>query len=165
MIERTSHQFREIDLVQNQALGAAMIWRFGLAFQRENEQIPPPLLLTFLVLPVGFHRETLDAVLSTRLASGLALFAEKVGERREDLLGIHTRALALRSVTLQSIAAGIGSNLFTMLYREGRLRSNSGDLPPIIERIKPHIQGAERLGAWCARLPLNQIASALRIDF
>jgi hypothetical protein len=52
------------------------------------------LPLAFLVLPLVLHRPTLEMINSTRKASGLALFAAKLGEERENLLAVHERALA-----------------------------------------------------------------------
>ena len=40
-------------------------------------------------------------------ASGLTMFAAKLGEQQEDLLAIHARALALRELSLGSITAAV----------------------------------------------------------
>jgi hypothetical protein len=84
----------EADLVQNAALGGALIWRFGLGYQEKATSVPPLMPFAFVVLPICLHAQTVDVVLGTRKNSGLSLFAAKVGEVREALLAIHTRALA-----------------------------------------------------------------------
>lgn len=155
----------EIEIVQNVALGATMIWRFGISFQEESGNIAPPFLLAFLILPITLHKETLDQVLSTQPRSGLSLFAQKIGQRREDLLAIHLRAFALRELTLQSIGTGVRSKLFTVNYQIAQLRSNTHKIPKTPERIKPHLKGAIRLGVWFARMPLDQTVSLLKVDF
>jgi hypothetical protein len=70
----------ELEIVQNPAVGAYLIWQFGLAFQAESGE-PAPLAAAFLVLPLILHKRTLDVILSTLKASGLTLFASKVGEQ------------------------------------------------------------------------------------
>ncbi len=76
----------EIEIVQNTALAATMIWRCGLGYQDESGSSPMPFHLSFLVLPVCMHKDTLDHVLSTQKRSGLSMFAAKVAQNREDLL-------------------------------------------------------------------------------
>ena len=75
----------EVEVVRNPASGAYIIWRFGLGFQ-EEEGTQPTLPHAFFVLPLVLHRPTLETISSTRKASGLALFAAKLGERRKNLL-------------------------------------------------------------------------------
>ena len=92
----------EAAIVQNEALGAYALWRFGLGFQeRDGQAVTLPL--AFLLLPLVLHAPTLAVVLGTQKASGLHLFAGKVGEQREDLLAVHGRALAFRQLTLSSL--------------------------------------------------------------
>src|ERR1700719_4869340 len=116
----------ESEIVQNPALGAYAIWRFGLGFQSEKGR-PAALPLTFLVLPLVLHRPTLEMINSTRKASGLALFAAKLGEQRESLFAVHERALALRHLTLQSIGMGVASRLLTLDYDAATLRANASE--------------------------------------
>jgi hypothetical protein len=57
----------EFEIVQNPALGAYAIWRFGLGFQSEEGR-PAALPLAFLILPLVLHRPTLEMINSTRKA-------------------------------------------------------------------------------------------------
>jgi hypothetical protein len=155
----------EAEAVQNPALGSAMIWRFGIGYQEEAANEPAPLPLAFLILPITLHSQTLDYLLSTQRRSGLSLFASKVGQSREDLLSIHIRALRFRDLSLKSIAYGIRCKLLSVDYQNARLRSNTATLPITPERIRRLLNGSERLGAWCAKLPLDQVASLLKVDF
>lgn len=111
----------EIEIIQNPALGAYTLWRFGLGFQSEDGR-PAVFPLAFLVLPVVLHRSTLGIISSTQRASGLALFAAKLGQERENLLAVHERALALRLLTLQSISVGINERLLTLDYMRATIR-------------------------------------------
>src|SRR5260221_4360460 len=92
----------ELEIVQNPAVGAFLIWHFTLGYQ-EDGPAAVPLPLAFLVLPMLLHRPTFDAVTSTRKASGLTLFAAKFDKEREALMELHGRSLQLRKLSLQSI--------------------------------------------------------------
>ena len=72
----------EVDLVQNPALGALLLWRFARTYQGEVAR-EVPLHLAFLVLPMVLHQGSRNEIVSTRKASGLTLFAAKLGEQRE----------------------------------------------------------------------------------
>lgn len=158
----------DLQIVQNPGLGAFALWRFGQGFQSEDER-PAHFALSFLVLPIVLHRATLHVITSTNKASGLALFAAKLGKEREHLLAVHERALTLRPLTLQSIAVGVGSRLLSVDYGRGILRSNTPEPKPkkldFPERLKTIGPGAEKLGFWFSKLEISQVASLLRIDF
>lgn len=155
----------EVDLVQNAAFGAALIWNFGIGYQENSSAAPPPFMLTFLVLPVCLHGNTLEHVLSTQKRSGLALFAGKVGEARENLLAIHPRALLMRQLSFESIGVGVRAGMLSIGYSEATIRSNIMQSPPAPERIRANLNAASRFGYWCGALPLISIASLLKLDF
>ena len=117
----------ELEIVQNPALGAYVIWRFGLGFQSDDSR-PSSLPLVFLVLPLLFHRQTLQVIGSTRKASGLTLFAAKLGEERENLLAVHERARLLRTLTFESLVLGIQGKLLSLDYGEASMRANTFSL-------------------------------------
>ena len=60
----------ELEIVQNPALGAYALWRFGVGFQSDDGR-PAALPLAFLVLPLLLHQPTLKMISSTHRASGL----------------------------------------------------------------------------------------------
>jgi hypothetical protein len=164
----TSRSLSELAIVQNPALGAYTIWRFGLGFQSDDSR-PAALPLAFLVLPLVLHRPTLASIGSTQRASGLALFASKLSQERENLLAIHERALLLRSLTLQSIAMGVNQRLLSINYAAATIRANTTEnstrkiaLP---ERLKAFSGAPEKIGYWFSKLGLHQIASILSVDF
>lgn len=163
-----SPRLTEIEIVQNPALGAYAIWRFGTSYQ-EDAGRPAILPLAFLVLPLVLHRPTLELIGSTRRASGLALFAAKLGEDRENLLAVHERALALRWLTLQSIAMGVSRQLLTLDYDAVTLRANAAvpnmRKPIVPERIRGLAGAAEKVGDWFAKVSLAQVASTLAVEF
>jgi hypothetical protein len=156
----------ELQIVQNPSLGAYLIWQFGLGFQKEDGH-RSSFLLAFLVLPLLLHRPTLRLVSSTRKGSGLALFASKLGEEHENLLAVHSRALALRHLSLQSIAFAVNRGLITVEYESAVFRSNTltKKAPVLPERIKDMSAAAQKIGFWFSRMSVHQIASTLRVQF
>jgi Family of unknown function (DUF6521) len=160
-----SSALNEAEIVQNGALGASLIWRFGLGYQEESGSEAMPFPLAFLVLPICLHSKTVATILGTRKASGLALFTAKLAQEREDLLAVHERALALRSLSFESLAVGIRAGLSAVDYVGATIRSNTVREPPVNERVKPLWTAADRLGHWCFGLKLAHVATLLKVDF
>src|ERR1700737_4770297 len=98
-----TQEFSPIELVQNPAFGAVLLWHAVKAYQTEQVGELPQLPLLFLVLPILYHGPTLVEVRSTQVASGLSRLALKLGENREKLFAVHDRALLMRELTLQSL--------------------------------------------------------------
>lgn len=160
---QTTQFFSPVRLVQNPAFGAVVLWRFGRGFQSEKIDTLPSLNIFFLVFPILLHAETLDVVSSTYSTSGLARFISKVAENRERLYAIHERAVALRGLTLESVAAGVASKLLSVNYETAAVRANEIKPPKPAEGIKAHLAGADRLGQWFARLPPSQVFAMLHV--
>jgi hypothetical protein len=153
-----------IALVQNPAFGSYLLWMFGRGFQGERVGELPILTHFFLILPLVLHGPTMRIIKSTNTTSGLAKFAAKLGEERERLFAVHDRALSLRGLTLESVAAGIAASLFKLDYQTALVRSNDLKPPPAPGRLKHHVAGAGKLGRWFARLPSNQVFSLLQVE-
>lgn len=158
----------ESEMVQNGALAAYTLWVFGRSYQ-DICGAAPLLLLHFIVLPIVFHTETSELVTSTNRKSGLPLFAAKLAKRREDLLALQGRALAFRPLTLDGINLGIRVRLLTVDFASAAVRSNTlpedKREPEIPHRVRPIIAAADKIGAWLAALPLDQIAATLSIAY
>lgn len=158
----------EAAIVQNEALGAYALWRFGLGFQeRDGQAVTLPL--AFLLLPLVFHAPTLALVLGTQKASGLHLFSGKLGEQREDLLAIHGRALALRQLTLSSLMVAEQSRLVRIEPSTATIRAFSPhhelQAPPLPERIRRIAPACEKIGYWFSGLSDQQVAHTLKVGF
>jgi hypothetical protein len=161
-------RLNEAAIVQNEALGAYAIWRFGLGFQeRDGQAVLMPL--AFLLLPLVFHGPTLAMVQGTHKASGLHLFAGKLGEQREDLLAVHGRALALRQLTLSSLMVAEQSRLIRIEPRAATVWSFSPhhglQAPALPDRIRQIGPASEKLGYWFAGLSDQQVAHILKVAF
>lgn len=156
----------EIGIIHNAALGAYALWRFGVGHQDECGS-PPLVRLSFLVLPIVLHKPTLRHVESTRAGSGLALFAAKLGQERENLLAIHTRALAMRGLSLEAIGVAAATGLATLDHAEARIRSNTIGIlrPDVPVRVRPIASSAEKLGRWFAMAGPTQVGMHLAVQF
>jgi hypothetical protein len=158
----------EAAIVQNEALGAYALWKFGLGFQ-ERDGHAAALPLAFLVLPLILHGPTLAIVLSTQMASGLLLFAGKLGEKREDLIAVHGRALSLRQLTLESLVRAEQSGLIRIEPTAGTIWSigpyDHMGIPAQPERIRHIAPACEKVGFWFAGLSDQQVVSTLRVEF
>jgi len=163
-----SVELNESEIIQNPALGAFALWKFGLGFQADDSR-PAPLPLFFLILPLLMHRQTSEVIESTRKASGLSLFAAKLSEDRENLIAVHERALILRKLAWDSLELGIRSGLLTVNYVEATVRANTllGPLAKtaLPERLKNLPNNADKIGYWFSKAGLNQIATTLRVEF
>lgn len=159
----------ELELVQNPAIGALLIWHYTLGYQEGGAEAAP-MLPAFLVLPMLLHRQTFEAVASTRKASSLTLFAAKFDREREVLLELQSRTRMLRHLTLQSIGVASTSRLVRIDHDSASLRGRSLELleakkPSLPERLKGFPAAADKVGHWFSKLGIAHIASTLRIDF
>jgi len=158
----------EAAIVQNEALGAVVLWKFGLGFQ-ERDGKAATVSLAFLVLPLILHAPTLEIVLSTHKASGLHLFVGKLGEQREELIAVHGRALSLRQLSVESLMCAEQSGLIHIDPTTATMRSVApcDDLAPpsLPERIRRIASASQKIGYWFAGLSDQQVAHTLRVEF
>lgn len=157
----------DVDLVQNPALGALLLWRFARSYQGEVAR-EAPVHLGFLILPMVMHKGSRDEIASTRKSSGLTLFAAKLGEHRENLLAIHDRTRALRPLTLRSIGQGVQARMLSVDYQMATLHGNeleSSEPPALPDPMKSMQAAADKLGVWFSKMDILQIAATLRVEF
>jgi hypothetical protein len=162
-LERAQSYLSEVERVQNPALGAMLIWKFGRSFQSQIKAEPSDLLLTFLVLPLCLHGPTLKLISSTKIQSGLGKLCEKLSYRRENLIAVHERCHALRELTLNSIAFGERGCILAIDYERATIRSLDVGEPALNERVKFHAKAAEKLGAWFSTVRTAEVFHALMV--
>ena len=74
---------KEVNAVQNPALGAVLLWRFACGYRSGNERSEPaPLPLMFLVLPVLLDEGYSEMLAGTQGRSGLRAFVAKFSDAR-----------------------------------------------------------------------------------
>jgi hypothetical protein len=161
---------QEIEMMQNPALGAVLLWRFTKAYTEAHPQkAGPPLPLAFLVLPLLWHVGTAEPLASTRTASGLRLFAGKFNEpsggARDVLLAVQDRAIRWREKTAASLRVAYATGLVE-LGENGHLQAPATIREPDQNRtVATMVDGAEKLGVWFAALSLDEISLILYVRF
>ncbi|MFY0311172.1 three component ABC system middle component [Leisingera sp. D0M16] len=164
ILEGRKPYLSEVEKVQNPALGAMLIWKYCRSYQSGMTSDSSPLLVAFLVLPLCWHRPTLNILKSTRVQSGLGKFCEKLSEKREELIAVHERVLELREPTLASIGFGERHELISIDYGKGYMRALDLKEPKLPERVRDQAKAAEKLGVWFAALKPVEIFHALRVE-
>ncbi len=164
----------EIYTVNNPALGAYLLWKYAIAYRKHHcECESSPGVLAFLVLPMIFHKPTLDFLQSTQTRTGLAKFSEKFlnrdNQKSDLLLKIHNRAKEMRNISLHSMSLAVTKKLIALDSNTGRT------IPYDVNTIKapkevPAIIGcmeknSEKLGAWFAKNSLRDISFYLKVGF
>ncbi len=161
----------EVRHIQNPALGGVLIWRFACGYAHQHKtSTPPPLPLTFIVLPILLHFETFDVLKRTLRPSGLHGFADKFSRsdvaKSDVLLGIHSRAAAWRKLTRESLQLGLLCRLVTVSSADGTVIPLTTASPTgVPSSISPLLVNAEKLGEWCGDLTLFEIGSILKVGF
>lgn len=163
-IIRPKQDFREIYLMQNPALGAALIWRFTEGYAPNGEGQLPTMPLLFIVLPILFHEQLRNAAITTNPSSGLRVFAGKFKSEQEILFGIQGRMLKLRDISLASISIAIQSNLISLNTSDAHVNSLRPKAPADLQKkTADMLKAAQKLGHWCKTLTLQEVQAILRI--
>lgn len=156
---------REINNVQNPALGSAILWRFVCGYYKYDSK-PVPFPLLFVVLPVVFREDLCLVIKSTR--KGLSKFSENLSKdkKKDAILSINKTAIALRTLTLDAFNIGIATKLFfleketAMVYPLVQTKVTN-----ISESTKIMLDIAEKLGKWCAEISLLEVSNWLKVRF
>jgi len=160
---------RETTFVQNPALGAVLLWRYCAAYAQDHQPSDEPgLHLAFLVFPILLHRETFEQLSSTR--GSIHTFADKFSRsdtsKSDILLGIQSRVIQFRDLTLESLQLAVHCRLITILPSSGKLVSlSSATASSIPQSIRPLVTNAEKLGKWCSGMTLFEIENVLKVAF
>jgi len=159
---------KEVQNVQNPALGAALLWRFCCGYVETNRvNDPPPLPLLFLVLPIILHQATSEFVRRTYKSSGLRAFAAKFGDSsvsKQDLLvQIHDRSIRWRKLSLQSIELAVAGSLLKIDENGGIIALSRTKVRGLSDEVKRLMDLAEKLGVWFGELTVHEIVTALKV--
>jgi len=163
---------KETRNVQNPALGATLIWQFTVGYSEGSEvKAPTPLPLLFIVLPIIYHQETAAFIKSTLKASGLRAFVNKFDETKTSksdlIISIHERARAMQSLTRHSLSLAVASDLIAIDAQSGAAFPMTRTQPKvgIPDSVRDMMKAAEKLGFWCSKLTLHEIAITLKVAF
>lgn len=153
----------EHDIVQNDALGALAVWSFAAEFFKakgRTQGVPVPLAM--IVLPIVYHRESVDA-LSTRNFDG-GLFSA-LNDNRGLFAGLQHR---MRSMWRQSFAAinvALAARLLHYDPESCWLTVSRASEPKEVmtEDISRILATARRLGYWVAQTGGPQLLNILGV--
>ncbi len=159
---------REIYLVQNPAIGAAIIWRFVCGYydsDNESRQVPFPLL--FVVLPIIFRADLREVISSTQKSSGLQKVSEKLfAHKQADLFfSLQNSAGQYKETTLLAINIAVSAKLISLSCKTALvipMQAKTSKMPKSSENL---LKQAEKLGAWCSDLSLHEISTLLKVRF
>lgn len=159
---------REVQNVQNPALGAALLWRFCSGYvETHRVSSPPPLPFLFLVLPIVLHQETADFVKCTYKSSGLRAFAAKFGDSsvsKQDLLfQIHERSIRWRQLSLRSIELAVAGDLLKLQDEGNVIPLSKTKARGLSGEVKTLMNLAEKLGSWFGELSVHEVATTLKV--
>lgn len=155
----------EYQIIPNPALGSMAIWHFVSAYEEAHpNRCASPLPITMCVLPVVFHKESVDLLCRRRFEGGLL---NAKAEDRTFGVGLQERMLDMVEISFASLNVGIATSLIaiveeSMTVLPGSLSPNSFRGGANVSRI---IQTSRRLGYWFATRPLVETCSLLRISF
>lgn len=163
---------QEIALVQNKALGSALMFKTIKSFEKNSSANSGcPIHLLFLVLPILLQKDICSLLASTNPSSGIRKFSNKFtapNEKKADLLfRIHGQTKLYRELSWESFLLGIKANMFTIIPDEGKAITFRGNIPAKYEHqsIKPMFRGADRLGKWFSQKSMFEIANTLKVRF
>ncbi|HEN3653695.1 TPA: hypothetical protein U5E37_001614 [Yersinia enterocolitica] len=159
---------REVQNVQNPALGAAIVWRFCCGYVETNRiSASPPLPLLFLVLPIILHQATSEFVKRTFKSSGLRAFAAKFGDssvsKQDLLLQIQERAIRWRKLSLLSIELAVAGKLIKLEENGEVISLSQTKVRGLSDEVRQLMDLAEKLGAWFGELTVHEVVTTLRV--
>lgn len=156
----------EVYLVQNPALGAALVWKFVEGYESNRSDRFPTLPLLFTVLPILYHKELRDTIKTTYPSSGLRIFAAKFKSEQEVLYGIQDRMLRLRELSLSSISIALQCGLIQIDTSSAEVMSQLSKPPKTLPNdIKEMMKLSRKLGLWFETLTIQEVQTILRVKF
>jgi len=161
---------REVNFVQNPALGAALLFNCAASYVSSNlSNSPMPIPLLYLVLPIVLHEETGKIISSTQQNSGLRLAVSKFSDssigKNDLLLSIHNRALIMRDLTTRSLAVAVAKRLLTIDVQSACVIPFAVNIPnsKISRPVSNLYKSSTKLGFWFSNLTLQEITITLKI--
>jgi len=155
----------EVELVQNPALCALVIWTFVIEFFGEAHSLRGPTIPFCLpVLPMVIHRETVETLARRHFVGGLHL---ALAENRTLTIDLQERMEATTRQTMAALNLGFASGLFGYDRERGQLvpKRKTPPVQPVSEEVREMLNTAKRLGFWFYTINAEQLCSILRIRF
>lgn len=169
-MERTNEKIEldEYDIVQNHILGAHLLREFVRFYQNNSEgNIGPTLVLTMPVLPIVLNEVARKSISKRRFIEGG--LSKTILEDKTLYSGLQDRMQKMADQTLKSLSLAFTLQLLSYNQETSELSMNF-QLNPISEiheakNYKEMLNTAHRLGAWFAKLTLEELITELKINF
>lgn len=151
--------------MQNPSLGAICLWAFVLEFWTQTgRNNGPSVAMLSCVLPITFHRESVESLHSRRYDGGLL---NALAEDRCLTIGLQDRMEEMIDQTFEALQMAVAAKL---------LKLDTTDFSVLPERLtapdftrsavhNEMMATSTRLGHWFATLPFEQVCNYLRIRF
>ena len=157
----------ELDLVQNTGLASEILVSTVVAYYKGKSAVNGlPFPLSFLVLPLLFHRRTVD-VIKNRKGSGVLYKAIK--ENREIPVGLQRRMESLFDRTLSAYSLAISADMLTIDLEAVELIPLVRAIPktalPATGSAKDIFIAASRLGKAFAEHSVEEIIKITEVVF
>ena len=153
-------------VIQNTGLAAEAIWHaVNEAYHAQGRTDGVPLALSFLVLPLAFHKRT-ATVLASKTHPG-ALY-KALSEDREITVGLQARTQAMSDRTFGALSIAFQANLLNLDSDHARQLLPGRKTPPVThvtEEVKTILNAAKRVGQAFAEMSPFQLALQLNIRF
>lgn len=157
---------REIYLVQNPAIGAAILWRFVCGYY-ESESRPVPFPLLFIVLPIIFRSDLREVIKSTNRSSGLQKVSEKLfANKQADLFcSLQNSAEQYKKISLLSISIAIEAKLISLSCKTALIMPVQAKTSKTPKSSADLLKQSEKFGVWCSSLSLHETSKLLKVRF
>lgn len=160
----------EQEAAQNSALGALLITHFCLEyFNTKNQTSGPSLPKTLLILPLLYHRQTVNSLRRMQRQSGLL---KALADNPSIHVGLQSRLQSLTSRTFKSILIACNSKLLR-LHHEGdwptltpfpHTINSLKHLSPASTELRDMQKAASRLGWWLPSTESINLYALLRLS-
>lgn len=154
-------------LLQNNAFSAALLSTAVRAFYDQTDRKAGlPMLLSLLVLPLAYHRETAETLTSKRRPS---LIAKAIASNRDLPLGVQQRMEEMTEMSMSALRMAIGSQALAIDDTGSSLEIVPvGPLPPT-QFASPDAKllhrAARYVGQAIAEVSLEQLCQFLMVRF
>ena len=157
----------EKNLVQNSGLASCAVFEAVAAFyEMRNSERGLPFPFVFLVLPLVFHKRTVDSV-KTRVGKGTLFKAIK--DNPEIPLGLQARMESLAERTFDALSLAISSETVAIDPETSQLIPLVKSLPksalPVLQPVKDILKASKRIGQAFAEHSEEEILAILKVVF
>lgn len=157
------------NIVRNEFLGATALYSFVAAYSKHaSNEKGPELPELMLVLPMVFHRATLDSIYNMKSQSGIL---KALSENPKIPIGLQLRLEEYSDLTFHSLNLACASNLITQCSTDTWPQFLPGyktipkALNPSVKEYKNIFAGAQRLGCWFSNVELLSLCTYLNVRF